>query len=153
MVPFASLILLSAALDAPNAALDSIFTNDFELAACPRLQQENSNLSYEPDLSQLLTNVDVTQYANIWGRSSRSSPIIPWPGVSHNVAMVLNRHLLIAAAFTVPTSGLVPTLNGLLTHSENHPGPALDVAISTQCGDFNPPSSQCVILKDRKSVV
>ncbi|HEY0230457.1 MAG TPA: hypothetical protein VGC55_04315, partial [Dokdonella sp.] len=125
MVPLASLILLSGLLETPNAALDTIFANDFELAVCPRLQQENSNLSYQPDLSQLITNVDVTQYANIWGRSGIGVPPIPFPGVSHNVAILLNRNLFIAAGFTVPTSGLSPTLNGLMTHGETNAGPPL----------------------------
>jgi hypothetical protein len=143
MVPFASLILLSAALDAPNAALDSIFTNDFELPVCPRLQQENSNLSYMPDLSQLITNVDVTKYENIWGRSGAGMPISLFPGVSHNVAILLNRGLFIAAKFTVPTSGMSAGANGYLTHAETNGGPPLTMSISTQCGDFSPASTQC----------
>ena len=146
MVPFASLILLSAALDAPNAALDSIFTDDFEVPVCPRLQQENSNLSYEPDLSQLITNVDVTKYENIWGRSGRGAPIVLFPGVSHNVSILLNRDLFVAAKFVVPTSGMSAGANGVMTHGQTNGGPPVTMSISQQCGDFHPPSSQCLVV-------
>jgi hypothetical protein len=146
MVPFATLILLSATLDTPSSTLDTIFMNDFESAVCPRLQQENSNLSYEPDLSQLIMNVDVTKYENIWGRSGAGMPITLFPGVSHNVAILLNRTLFVAAKFVVPTSGMSAGANGALTHGQTNGGPPLTMSISQQCGDFNPASSQCLVV-------
>jgi len=145
MVPFASLLLLGASLEIPNAALDSIFTDDFEVPPCPRLQQENSNLSYNADLSQLISNVDVTKYENIWGRSGPGSPIVLFPGVSHNVAILLNRDLFVAAKFVVPTSGMTAGAAGFMTHAETNGGPPLTMSFSTQCGDFNPPSTQCIV--------
>jgi hypothetical protein len=142
MVDFASLLLGASLL----ARMDTVFSSGFEPGgSCPDARQENSNISYSYNLTPVLQNVDVTQFANIWGRTSANDSIVPWPGKNGYAVMVLNRNLFVATKFTVPASGLSPTLHGRLTHGETVPGPSLTVSISEQCGDFSPPSPNCVL--------
>jgi hypothetical protein len=140
MFDFASMLLGASLL----ARMDTIFASGFEFAGtCPDSRQENSNVSYTYNLNPVLQNVDVTQFANVWGRASANDTIVPWPGKNGYAIMVLNRNLFMSTRFTVPASGLSPTLHGLISHGETIPGPNLTLSISDQCGDFNPPSSFC----------
>ncbi len=139
MLDFASLILGASLL----AKMDTVIANGFETTACPYTQQENASVSYSYTLNPVLQNVDVTQFQNVWGRNSTSGAIVPWPGRNAYALMTINRNLIFAMRFTVPASGLSPTLRGMFTHGETIPGPNLSVSISSQCGDFDPPSMYC----------
>lgn len=141
MLDIASLVLGATLM----AKMDTVIANGFETAACPYAQQENANISYSYNLTPVLQNVDVTEFQNVWGRNSANDTIVPWPGKNGYAVMTINRNLFFATRFTVPASGLSPTLNGRFTHGETVPGPNLTMSISPTCGDFNPSSALCKV--------
>jgi len=141
MLDFASLIVGASLL----AKMDTVISNGFETTACPYVQQENANVSYSYNLTPVLQNVDVTQFQNVWGRNSANDTIVPWPGKNGYAVMTINRPLIFATRFTVPASGLSTTLNGRFSHGATVPGPNLSMAISSTCGDFDPPSAFCKV--------
>lgn len=141
MLDFASLIVGASLM----AKMDTLLSNGFETAACPYMQQENANVSWSYNLNPVLPNVDVTEFQNVWGRASASDTPVPWPGKNGYAVMTINRPLFFATRFTVPASGLSPTLHGRFSHGETVPGPNLSMAISPTCGDFDPPSTYCKV--------
>lgn len=125
--------------------IDTIFVDGFQpIGSCPDGQQGVTNVSYSYTLNPVLQNVDATLFQNIFGRNVATAPVVAWPGVNGYAVTVLNRSLYFAHRFTVPSSGLSPTLRGMFTHGESVPGPNLTMAISESCGDFNPPTSTCL---------
>jgi hypothetical protein len=88
-------------------------------------------------------NIDVTQAENIWGRwdAGQTPTAFPWLNV-FALLWALPRHNYVAAEFTIP-EGTYPLQWGLLNHGATSGGPPMDVSISTQCGDFNPPEPFC----------
>ena len=86
---------------------------------------------------------DVTMAENIWGRAYAGAPTVPFPWLNYfAVFWSFPRSGYVAAQFTVPED-LQATAWGVFTHGETLPGPETDMAISRQCGDFNPPEEFC----------
>ncbi|MGA9422628.1 MAG: hypothetical protein WBW61_09705 [Rhodanobacteraceae bacterium] len=91
---------------------------------------------YGPGFSAV--DIDITQYANIWGRSNPWQPPQPWPAVNGQVAYinVLKTGTYLSAQFTVPIepdhdSGRFERadLSGDVTRTS--------ASISESCGDFS----------------
>ena len=120
---------------------DPIMRDGFDADLCPSGRQTRANIALSGFTE---ANVDVTQWANVWGRSTIFDPPIPWPGVSTSMPIILNfgETSYLALAFHVPIDS-PPNRFGWLTHTEYNYGQDLTAAISTECGDFNPPSSRC----------
>jgi len=139
--------MLSAALlvlaMAPGVT-DAIFRDTFDAQACPAGRQTRANISWH---GSTLTNVDVTQWANVWGRSDAFDPPVPWPGLSDSMPTILNfgKDTYMALEFRVPP-GSPPNLYGWITHTEYNYGADLTASISTGCGDFEPPSSPLCLI-------
>jgi hypothetical protein len=126
---------------APANAYDPIFHDAFEnLSDCPAGRQITAEISYGPGGTG---EVDVTEWANIWGRTTLLEPPVPWPGVGVAPIFVdFDPATYVSAHFTV-TDGTPQNWYGWLTHTEYNYGRDLAAAISTACGDFNPPSPNC----------
>ena len=129
---------------APANAYDPIFHDAFEnLSDCPAGRQITAEISYGPGGTG---EVDVTEWANIWGRTTLLEPPVPWPGVPSGPTFVdFDATTYVAAHFTVP-DGTPQNWMGWLTHTDYAYGHDLVAAISTSCGDFNPPLASCQIV-------
>lgn len=91
-------------------------------------------------------NVDLTQFANIWGYASTNDTTpVSWPGVSGAQPAIRNigKTQFIAAKFNV-SSTVDTTLYGWFGYGSYYSGPAVTIAISPTCGDFAPAISACV---------
>jgi hypothetical protein len=120
---------------------DPIMRDGFDADLCPAGRQTRANLSVG---GFTLTNADVTQWANVWGIANVWDAPVPWPGLPYSMPIILNfsETGYLALEFHVPPD--VPTNRvGWLTHTEYNYGKDLTVAISTECGDFHPPSQAC----------
>jgi hypothetical protein len=115
---------------------DAIFRDGYDADLCPAGRQTRANISWA---GFTVTNVDVTQWANVWGRSTAFDDPLPWPGRIDSMPTILNfsKTAFIALRFHVPP-GSPPNLYGWLTHTEYNYGQDLTASISTACGDFNP---------------
>ena len=112
---------------------DPILRDGFDADLCPAGRQTRANISLG---GFTLTNVDVTQWDNVWGRSNIFDPPIPWPGLAVSMPIILNfgESTYMSLRFHVPIDS---------PHTEYNYGKDLTAAISSDCGDFNPPSSVC----------
>jgi hypothetical protein len=138
------LVFALAASRSASAQDNGIFRNGYEVpGACPQGRITQTVVSWRYDgIGRKLT--DVTVADNIWGRSTANAPPIQYPWLNYYaVFWAMPRHGYIAARFDVPPWTL-PTQWGMFTHGETLPGPATDMAISDQCGDFNPPEDWCL---------
>lgn len=117
-------------------ASDAILKDGFDAYACPNGRQTQANISWS---GFTVTNVDVRQWANVWGHSTAFDPPVPWPGRPDSMPIILNfdKTTYMALQFPVPTDSQ-SNLYGWLTHTEYNYGQDLTAAISTECGDFNP---------------
>ncbi|MGA8277804.1 MAG: hypothetical protein WB784_06380 [Rhodanobacteraceae bacterium] len=95
------------------------------------------NVTYVPGFMTYV-NADLTQYENIWGRSSPGDPPQPWPAVDNQIAYInpLMRDAYLSAQFTVPISPA--HFSGTFKRADI----AGDVtrtsaSISESCGDFS----------------
>lgn len=115
---------------------DAILRDGFDADACPAGRQTRANISW---VGFTVTNVDVTQWENVWGHSTAFDPPVPWPGRSDSMPTILNfaKTTYMALQFPVPVDSQA-NLFGWLTHTEYNYGQDLTAAISTECGDFNP---------------
>ena len=115
---------------------DAILRDGFDAGLCPAGRQTRANISWS---GFTVTNVDVTQWANVWGRSTAFDDPLPWPGRPDSMPIFLNfsKTSYMALQYHVP-GGSVPNLYGWITHTEYNYGQDLTAAISTGCGDFNP---------------
>ena len=120
---------------------DPIFRDGFDADLCPAGRQTRANISLG---GFTLTNVDVTQWDNVWGRSNIFDPPIPWPGLAVSAPIILDfgESTYMSLRFHVPIDSPQNRF-GWLTHTEYNYGKDLTAAISSDCGDFNPPSSVC----------
>jgi len=120
---------------------DPILRDGFDADLCPSGRQTRANVSLGGFTE---TNVDVTQWANVWGRVNIFDPPVPWPGLSTSMPIILNfgEYTYLALQFHVPIDSPQNRF-GWLTHTEYNYGKDLTAAISTECGDFNPPSIAC----------
>jgi hypothetical protein len=66
---------------------DPIMRDGFDADLCPSGRQTHANLSIG---GFTMTNVDVTQWENIWGRANVWDPPVPWPGLSYSMPIILN---------------------------------------------------------------
>lgn len=98
----------------------------------------SSNISYGVNASPFRSNVNVTEWDNIWGFAgvTQATPA-PWPGVSGAGPVIreFNRHKFLAAHFR---TGSVPMNQGSLADQSNIGGPDIDIVVSQTCGDFSP---------------
>lgn len=110
--------------------------------ACPAGRQVVADVCYNYSLATntCARNVNVTEFANIWGRTSPTGPITPFPGAQF-FAIIKNMQKdgYIAAKFVAGTT-LPPDASGMFSHGETIPGPNLTMSISTQCGSFSTPA-------------
>lgn len=114
-------------------------------------QLRNSGITYpnQANPSSVRPNVDLTQFVNLFGYASISDapPPIAWPGIdgAQPAIMSFGKTQFIAAKFTVPAN-VAPNMVGNFGYGSYFSGPAVTLAISATCGDFNPPSA-CVKTK------
>ena len=133
------------------AGTDTIFQDGFDdaqLSGCPAGRQTLADFSYIGDNSlRNRYNVDVTEWANIWGHATALDDVVPWPGRSNASPVFLDfgRTTYIAAHFQVPP-GTPSTWYGWIIHTEYEYGADVTAAISTGCGDFSPPAQACYTL-------
>lgn len=138
--------MLSAAmlvLAISPGAYDSIFHDGYDPASdCPAGRQEVAVIAYGSNDTGHA--IDITEWANIWGRTSAFDPPIPWPGINGSAPVFLDfgGSTYIAAHFAVP-EGTPPTWYGWLTHTEYNYGTDVTGAISPYCGDFSPAAQTC----------
>lgn len=120
---------------------DPILRDGFDADLCPSGRQTRANLSLG---GFNLSNVDVTQWANVWGRANVWDPPVPFPGLSYSMPIILNfgETTYLALQFHVPVDSPNNRF-GWITHTEYNYGQDLTASISTECGDFNPPSHAC----------
>ncbi|MGA9829013.1 MAG: hypothetical protein WBQ57_11875 [Rhodanobacteraceae bacterium] len=94
------------------------------------------NVTYVPGFATAV-NADVTQYQNIWGRSSPADPPQPWPAIDNQIAYIdtLPQDKYLAAEFTVPLNPVNfsgqfkrADIAGDVSHTS--------ASISETCGDF-----------------
>lgn len=120
---------------------DPILRDGFDANLCPAGRQTQANLSIGGFTA---TNVDVRYWENVWGRANVWDPVVPWPGLSYSMPTILNfgQNSYMALLFHVPANAPHNRF-GWITHTEYNYGQDLTVAISTECGDFHPPSNTC----------
>jgi hypothetical protein len=143
-------LLLAIALLAMSTlahAATSLFSDGFDPPpiACPAGRQEFSSISYGIYPEPTRPWVSLAQWENVWGAASATATIQLWPGPnSASPVFYLERTKYIAAKFHVP-AGFATTKFGQYAHAPNPPGPNIDAAYSTRCGDFSPqPGTGCV---------
>lgn len=133
-------LLLAASI---SGTTDVIFNSGFDGDTCPAGRITRSNVSYASGGTR--SNVDLTQFENIWGHATSSDPVAPWPGYAGTSPIIQNfaRDGYVAAKFHTPII-VPPTLNGFFKSPSYPGGPNIDFAISEQCGDFYPDQSGCL---------
>jgi hypothetical protein len=139
--------MLSAALlvlaMVPGDVYDPIFHDGYEPASqCPVGRQEVALIAY--GFNDTGHAIDVTEWANIWGRESAFDPPIPWPGIASSYPLFLDfgGSTYIAAHFAVPEDNSQNWL-GWFTHPDYNYGTDVTGAISPSCGDFSPAARAC----------
>lgn len=112
---------------------------------CPAGRQTTANVCYDAMFSSCVANDDITQFTTIWGRTSATGTIIPFPGAGTPVFFRnFDKTQYMAAEVQVPATGLSPSLTGFFTHGGTLGGPNLTMAISPTCGDFSPSAQYCL---------
>ncbi len=116
---------------------------------CPQLgngrtQATLSDIHYLPEPpTHVRHGVDITQWDNIWGHINENDDVTTWPGVAGASPTIssIGTNQYLGAKFHV---GAEPqSLTGFYIDVSYGPGPPIDAAISTSCGDFNPPDTGC----------
>lgn len=104
------------------------------------------------------TNVDVTEWQNVFGYNLQDGSVLPWPGLSGNdIKMAMGNHQYWSLKFTVgnnypfSSSGGWPPppadpgygpFGGFATNQTNTtPDVAWTMSITSDCGDFTQPTS------------
>lgn len=125
------------------ALTDCLFANGFDntFKDCrmipPPGRVTNSSVTYGIYPQPSRPNMDITQWASVWGAASVTPPIAPWPGPNAASPVIwVNRTGYVAAKFTVP-AGFPSTKFGQYVHAINPPGPPIDVSYSLYPGDFS----------------
>ena len=142
-------LLLSICMAAPafGQQSDTIFQDGFDgPAGCLNSAQRMQRLTvcYDANLSSCVTSDDVTQFTTIWGRTSASGQILPFPGQQVPVFFRnFDKAKYIAAEIDVPLN-LPANQTGIFTHGGTLGDPNLTMSISPVCGDFIAESSLCV---------
>lgn len=106
-------------------------------------RQTRGNIAYV-NSTGIRVGGDLTMYDNIWGHTTSSDTLVPWPGRVPSMPIItMSRHQYIAAQFTVP-SGVSQALYGEIARTTYSYGIDMTVAISRTCGDFNPTNPRCL---------
>ena len=126
-----------------SGSTDVVFNEGFDGDTCPDGRISRSNISYGSAGTR--SNVDVTEFENIWGHGGSQDPTVPWPGYPGTSPIIedFTRDGYIAAKFHTPIV-LLPTLSGFFKSPSYPGGPNVDFAISEQCADFYPDQSGCL---------
>jgi hypothetical protein len=128
-----------------SGTADGIFRDGMEGDVCPDGRIVQSDILYG-DVT--LTDVDVTLFENVWGYLTSSDPLTLWPGINGSTPMILDftKTGYLAAKFHT-LSDPPALLTGMFKYT-SYPfmGPALDLSISGQCGDFSAELAGCVAL-------
>jgi len=124
-------------------APETIFTDGFDATTCPAGRIETSDVAYADGT---LTDVDVTYFENLWGRSSVGLDPEPFPGSSTTIGILefAMSDYIAASAFIEP---YVPEeISGLYKYSGSQApdNPHIDFSISETCGDFSARLGECV---------
>ena len=95
-----------------------------------------SSISYGVYPMPVRTNVDLSEWNNIWGHNSATDAGTPWPGVGGASPVLRNfqRTSYVGAHFRTTGS---TTWTGDFTNPSFAAGPNMTMAISTVCGDFS----------------
>jgi hypothetical protein len=105
-----------------------------------------SNITYGAQGSAARANVDLTEWANIWGHATPTDAGRAWAGVSGAgpVIRAFGKHTFIAAHFN---TGATAMYQGSFAYQSNIGGPDIDVVVSRACGDFasNAPMPGCSV--------
>jgi hypothetical protein len=128
-----------------NSESNGIFRNGYDpVGSCPQGRATMTVVSWKYNGSGR-RNIDVTLADNIWGRwDAGQTPVTPpWLNV-FALFWALPRHSYVAAEFTLPDN-LPLNQWGLFGHGATSGGPPIDVTISDECGDFNPPELFCAL--------
>lgn len=115
--------------DCPGPALTRILRADIKYPNVPG--------------SGIRRNVDVTQYAEIWGHANNTDTAVPFPGRTGSVPAVsgwLANHY-IAAEFIAPSN---PRPYVVLGYSQYYSGPTLKIVVSDREGAFTSSQPNCV---------
>jgi hypothetical protein len=130
---------LSAISLAP--ALETIFADGFDAAACPAGRIETSDVAYADGT---LTGVDITYFENLWGRSSVGLDPLPFPGSSTTVGILDFAMKGYVAAGALIQTNVPEEISGLYKYAGSADDPHIDFSISENCGDFSPRLGDCV---------
>lgn len=89
------------------------------------------------------TNADLTRFENIWGAAKASDAPVGWPGKNGAVPAINSwgRTRFVAAKFTAPASTAQYERISVSTYNSD----VMTMAVSTNCGDFSPSDSRCVM--------
>ena len=100
-----------------------------------RSLQTLSNITYGVYGSPVRSNVDLSQWNNIWGHNSTTDAITPWPGVGGSAPVLrqFNRGSYFGAHFK---TGAYTGINASFLAPSGVGGPNVSMAISKACGDF-----------------
>jgi hypothetical protein len=130
----------------PSAPL--ALTVNPDSGGCPAGRQLTGDVCYSYSLgASCATNVDITQFVNVWGRNAPGAATIPFPGYQeYAVFKNWDKTKYISTKFTVPETGMDPISTGKITHGETYPAVRLDVSISSACGDFTSVPPACIAL-------
>ena len=108
--------------------------------------QQRLTVCYDLNSTSCAPNEDVTEFSNIWGRTSASGKAMPFPGDQSTVFFKsFDKTKYVSAKIVVPSTGLTAANHGIFTHGGSNGGPNLTVAISELPGNFTPVNSQCLI--------
>lgn len=133
-----SLTCSNSASPPASATATGQFTADpAQVDACinPDMRLTRGNLAYWTYGS--VSNADLTEWSQIFGRMKPTEAIKPWPGASLSIPQITwgDQNKYISAHFKV-TGSESPNISGMLSHFSNNPGPNIDTTISKTCGDF-----------------
>lgn len=112
-------------------------------------QITTANVTYISAGYAVASNVDVTQYSNIWGRYSPGGTILPWPDQSNVLVYItLGRDQYLSTQFTVPSPYTNAHTTGRMARGEVvqiGDVSRTSASISEVCGDFVNVPPACVI--------
>ncbi len=114
--------------------------------SCPAGRQTTADVCYNYNNTgaNCARGTDVTTFSSLWGRNLPTGTPVAFPGLNYfTVINNMNASGYIAAQFTVPQN-MLANQTGVFTHGETLPGPNVTMAISKNCGDFNPSTSICL---------
>ena len=132
---------LSAISFAPAA--ETIFADGFDGFACPTGRLETGDVAYSGGTQ---SDVDLTLFENLWGRSNFDLPPESFPGSSSTVTVLdFPMSSYVAAIAFVPL--YTPEYySGAYTYTgaQTPDNPHIDFSISSQCADFSARLGDCV---------